>query len=234
MKAVCVLSGGLDSVVCMAIAKSEGLELYSITFDYGQRAVEKEIIASKKVSELFGAIHKVVELPFIKDFSSSALTKKGVEVPTIKDSELDNLEKATETMEKVWVPARNMILFSISSGFAEFVDANYIYTGLNEEEGATFPDNTEEFLNRFNSALEYGTLNTVKMKSPLYKYTKKEIVKMGKELEEKLNIEFLKYSYSCYYDNKTDFLHCGTCESCMRRKRAFKEAGIEDPTEYIL
>ena len=232
MKAVCVLSGGLDSVVSMMMAKKNGLELYSITFDYGQRAVLREINASKKVSEILGAEHKVINLPFVKEFSKSALTM-GQDVPTMKEDELDNMERATETMKSVWVPARNMILFSIASGFAEFVGANEIYTGLNKEEGTTFPDNTVEFIERFNNALEYGTLNKVKMRAPLYNLNKTEIVKLGKKLEEELGLEVLKYSYSCYHDNGEDFLHCGTCESCMRRKRAFKEAGVEDPTKYI-
>lgn len=239
MKAVCVLSGGLDSVVSMMVAKNKGLKLYSITFDYGQRAVLREISASKKVSEILGAEHKVIKLPFIKEFSKSALTEKNTEedeigrIPNMKEEELENIERATETMKSVWVPARNMILFSIASGFAEFVGANEIYTGLNKEEGTTFPDNSMEFVERFNKLLEYGTLNKVKMKSPLYTLNKTEIVKLGKKLEEELNLEILKYSYSCYHDNKEEFLHCGTCESCMRRKRAFKEANVEDPTIYI-
>ncbi len=239
MKAVCVLSGGLDSVVSMMVAKNKGLKLYSITFDYGQRAVLREINASKKVSEILGAEHKVIKLPFVKEFSRSALTEEDTEedkigrIPNMKEHELDDIDRATKTMKSVWVPGRNMILFSIASGFAEFVNANEIYTGLNKEEGTTFPDNSMEFVERFNKLLEYGTLNKVKMKSPLYNLNKTETVKLGKKLEEELNLEILKYSYSCYHDNKEEFLHCGTCESCMRRKRAFKEANIEDPTIYI-
>ncbi|AEH07497.1 7-cyano-7-deazaguanine synthase QueC [Methanothermococcus okinawensis] len=232
MKAVCILSGGLDSVVSMMVAKKETSKLYAITFDYGQRAVLREINASKKVSEILGAQHKVIKLPFIKEFSNSALTKDK-NIPTIKEHELDNIEKATETMKSVWVPARNMILFSIASGFAEFIGADEIYTGLNREEGTTFPDNTKEFIDRFNNVLEYGTLNKVKMRAPLYNLNKTEIVKLGKKLEKDLGLEVLKYSYSCYRDNGEDFLHCGKCESCMRRKRAFKEAGINDPTKYL-
>jgi len=232
MKAVCVLSGGLDSTVSMMLAKKKKLLLYSITFDYHQRAAIREINASKKISEILDSEHNVVDLPFVKKFSRSALTK-AQNVPTLREEELDDINKATQTMKSVWVPARNMILFSIASGFAEFINADKIYTGLNEEEGSTFPDNTMEFVKRFNDTLEYGTLNKVKMEAPLYNLNKTEIVKLGKKLEDELGLELLKYSFSCYHDNGEDFLHCGVCESCMRRKRAFKEAGIEDPTLYI-
>ncbi len=235
MKAICVLSGGLDSTVAMAIAKLKGYEICPITFNYGQRAVNREIASSKKLAEIFGVLdnHKVINLDFIKQFSNSALTNENNNIPTIENNQLDNLEVATKTMEKVWVPARNLTMFSIASGYGEYINGQVIFTGLNYEEGATFPDNTKEFLNRFNSVLEYGTLNKIKMEAPLYNNTKKEIVKIGKELEDKLGFKFLKYSYSCYYDNGEDFIHCGVCESCMRRKRAFKESGIIDNTIYL-
>lgn len=232
MKAVCVLSGGLDSAVAALVAKSKGYELYTITFNYGQRAVEKEINSAKKISEVLGAEHKVIELSFVKEFSKSGLTTGNI--PELSFEDLDDCEKTIETMNAVWVPARNMIMFSIASGLAESVGAKKIFTGLNKEEGVTFPDNTKEFIDIFNKSLEYGTLNKVKMDAPLYDYDKTEIVKLGKKLEDELELEILKYSYSCYKDNKEDFLHCGSCESCMRRKRAFQNAGVEDPTKYII
>ncbi|XRO75988.1 7-cyano-7-deazaguanine synthase QueC [Methanocaldococcus sp. 28A] len=231
MKAITVLSGGLDSTVATLIAKDLGYEITAITFNYGQRAVKREINSAKKICEILGIEHIVVDLPFIKQFKKSSLiTEK--EIPSLKIEELDS-KKAYETMKAVWVPARNLIMFSIASGFAEAFDAEKVFIGINKEEGVTFPDNTIEFVESLNKALEYGTLNKVKIEAPLYDKTKEEIVKIGHEIEKKLGVEVLKYSYSCYRDNGEDFLHCGKCESCMRRKRAFLMAGVEDKTKYI-
>ncbi|MBW9222419.1 7-cyano-7-deazaguanine synthase QueC [Methanothermococcus sp. SCGC AD-155-C09] len=233
MSKVCVLSGGLDSTVATMVASMKDKEIYTLTFDYGQRAVLREINSAKKISSILGAKHNVIKLEFLKEFGESALINRDKSVPKLKEEDLNNFEKTIETMKSVWVPGRNMVLFSIASSFAESIGADEIYAGLNKEEGSTFPDNTLNFVNRFNSLLEYGTLRDIKLKTPLYDLHKPEIVKYGKELEDKLGINILKYSYSCYHDNGEDFLHCGTCESCIRRKRAFIESNIEDPTEYI-
>ncbi|WP_269479002.1 7-cyano-7-deazaguanine synthase QueC [Methanocaldococcus infernus] len=231
MKAVSILSGGLDSTVATMYAKALGYDLLAITYNYGQRAAKREIEAAKKISEILKIEHKVVELNFVKEFGKSALiTNK--EIPKLTFEDLDS-EKAFETMRAVWVPARNVIFLAIASGFAEAIDGEKIFIGINKEEGVTFPDNTIEFVEAFNRALEYGTLNKVKVEAPLYDKTKEEIVKLGKELEEKLGVKVLKYSYSCYKDNGESFLHCGECESCLRRKRAFKLANIEDETKYL-
>ncbi|HIP34795.1 MAG TPA: 7-cyano-7-deazaguanine synthase QueC [Methanothermococcus okinawensis] len=234
MVKVCVLSGGLDSTVATLVAKSEDDDdIYTLTFDYGQRAALREINSAKKISEILGAKHKIVKLPFLKEFGGSALTDRNKTVPKLKEDDLDDLEKTKETMRAVWVPGRNIVMFSIASSFAESLGGGKVYTGLNKEEGITFPDNTLEFVDRFNSLLKYGTIRDIKLVAPLYNLDKSEIVKYGRKLEEKLGVEVLKYSYSCYHDNGEDFLHCGTCESCIRRKRAFKEAGVEDLTKYL-
>ncbi|WP_457611844.1 7-cyano-7-deazaguanine synthase QueC [Methanocaldococcus sp.] len=232
MRAVTILSGGLDSTVATLYAKSLGYDLLAITFNYGQRAAIREINSAKKIAEILGIEHKVINLDFVKEFGKSALiTDKDIPKPKMED--LDS-EKAFETMRAVWVPARNLIFLSIASGFAEAIDGEKVFIGINKEEGVTFPDNTIEFIEAFNKALDYGTLNKVKVEAPLYDKTKEEIVKLGKELEDKLGVKVLKYSYSCYKDNGEDFLHCGECESCLRRKRAFKNAGVLDETKYIL
>ncbi len=231
MKAVTILSGGLDSTVATLIAKDLGYKITAITFNYGQKAVKREVNSAKKICEILGIKHIVVDLPFVKQFGKSSLiTEK--EIPKLKMEELDT-KKTYETMKSVWVPARNLIMLSIASGFAEALDAEKIFIGINKEEGITFPDNTIEFVEAFNKVLEYGTLNKVEVEAPLYDKTKEEIVKLGAELEKKLGVEVLKYSYSCYKDNGEDFLHCGKCESCMRRKRAFLMAGLRDKTIYM-
>jgi 7-cyano-7-deazaguanine synthase len=232
MKALCVLSGGLDSTVAALIAKDLGYDLVNITFNYGQKAAKREINSAKKISEILNAEHVVIDLPFIKKFGKSALlTEK--EPPKLDIEELDMRFRTIQTMEEVWVPARNLILFSIAGGFAESIDADKVFVGLSGEEATTFPDNTPEFVERLNKALEYGTLNQVKIEAPLCNKNKQEIVKIGHEIEKRLGVEVLRYSYSCYKDNGEDFLHCGVCESCARRKRAFLGAGVEDKTKYL-
>ncbi|MCS3901643.1 7-cyano-7-deazaguanine synthase QueC [Methanococcus voltae] len=232
MKAICVLSGGLDSTVASLIAKQKGYDITCLTFNYGQQALKNEISASKKIAEILGAEHKIIDLNFLSEMCElSECGLKTGDIPSISEENLDNRVVAEQTMKKVWVPARNLIMFSIASGLAEAICADYVYCGINEEEASTFPDNTMEFMDRFNKCNEYGTLNKVKLEAPLYKMNKDEIVKKGIELEQKLGLELLKYSYSCYHENP-EFIHCGICESCMRRKRAFKLANTEDITTY--
>jgi 7-cyano-7-deazaguanine synthase len=214
------------------VAKKENSEIATVTFNYGQMALDKELKSAKKISKVLGAENQVFDISFVKEFSKSGLNTGNI--PNPKKDDLDDFKESEKTMKSVWVPARNMIMFSIASGFAEGINAEKIYSGLNKEEGVTFPDNSTEFINSFNKSLEYGTLNKVKMYAPLYNLDKVEIATFGKRLEDELGLDILKYSYSCYRDNLKDYLHCGTCESCMRRKRAFESAGIVDPTNYIL
>ncbi|WP_423792789.1 7-cyano-7-deazaguanine synthase QueC [Methanocaldococcus indicus] len=231
MRAISILSGGLDSTVATLIAKKEGYDILALTFNYGQKAAKREINSAKKIAEILGIEHLVINLDFVKMFKKSALiTNK--DIPKLKIEDLDK-DIVYETMKAVWVPARNVIFLAIAAGFGEDRDAKKIFIGINKEEGTTFPDNTLEFIDRYNKVLELGTLNKIKIEAPLYNLTKEEIVKLGKNLEEELNVEILKYSYSCYKDNGEDFLHCGECESCVRRKRAFILANVKDETKYI-
>ncbi|ENN96304.1 exsB protein [Methanocaldococcus villosus KIN24-T80] len=230
MKAVSILSGGLDSTVATMIAKEEYDEVTAITFNYGQKAFKREVSAAKKICEILGIKHVIINLEFVKLFNKGSLITDE-ELPKIKIEEL-NTEKAFETMKAVWVPARNLIFLSIASGFAEAYEMDRVIIGINKEEGQTFPDNRIEFIEAFNNALKYGTLKDIKVEAPLYDKSKEEIVKIGHELEKKYG-EVLRYTYSCYKDNGKDFLHCGECESCMRRKRAFMLAKVEDKTEYL-
>ncbi|MBW9221042.1 7-cyano-7-deazaguanine synthase, partial [Methanothermococcus sp. SCGC AD-155-M21] len=99
-------------------------EIYTLTFDYGQRAVLREINSAKRISNILGAKHNVIKLEFLKEFSGSALTNRGKNVPKLKEEDLNNFERTIETMKSVWVPGRNMVLFSIASSFAESIGAN--------------------------------------------------------------------------------------------------------------
>lgn len=223
-KAISVLSGGLDSTVAIAY-HTDKYEIHAITFNYGQRSAEMEIKSSKAICEKLGIDHTVVELPWLKQLGKSALTSEA-EVPELKADELDNKEICDEAARKVWVPGRNIVFTSIATSFAEAEDAQKIIVGWDLEEAVTFPDNSKEFLDAFNKVLEIGTLEGVQIEAPVINLNKDEIVKLGAKVNAPMNL-----SYSCYIGEEE---HCGVCESCMRRKRAFREAQVEDKTKYFI
>ncbi len=217
-KAISVLSGGLDSTVSTAYY-ADKYEIRAITFNYGQRSAEMEIKSSKSICEKLGIEHTVIDLLWLKKLGKSALTSDE-EVPELKADDLDNKEICDETARKVWVPGRNVVFTAIATSFAEAEDAEIIIVGWDLEEAVTFPDNSKEFLNAFNKVLEIGTLDSIQIEAPVIDLNKNEIVKLGAKINAPMNL-----SYSCYIGTETP---CGVCESCMRRKRAFEEAGIED------
>lgn len=221
-KAISVLSGGLDSTVATAYFKDK-YDIHAITFNYGQRSADMEIKSSKAICEKLGIEHTIVELPWLKKLGKSALTS-GINVPELKADELDNKEICDETARCVWVPGRNVVFTAIATSFAEAEDAEIIIVGWDLEEAVTFPDNSKEFLDAFNRLLEIGTLDGVQIEAPVIDMSKTEIVKLGTEINAPLDL-----SYSCYMGEKEP---CGICESCMRRKRAFKEAKVQDETKY--
>lgn len=223
-KAISVLSGGLDSTVATAYY-SDKYEIHAITFNYGQRSADMEIASSKAICEKLGIEHTVIELPWLKKLGKSALTSDA-QVPELKADQLDNKEICDETAKKVWVPGRNVVFTAIATSFAEAEDAEIIIVGWDLEEAATFPDNSKQFLDAFNKTLEIGTLDGVQIKAPVIDMNKYEIVKLGVKVNAPMDL-----SYSCYMGEKE---HCGICESCMRRKRAFGEANIEDKASYKL
>ncbi|CDG65728.1 7-cyano-7-deazaguanine synthase [Methanobacterium sp. MB1] len=221
-KAISVLSGGLDSTVATSLL-AKYYEVHALTFDYGQRSAEVEIKSSMAICEELGMEHTVIKLPWLAQLGKSVLTSEG-EIPQLKMDELDDKELCDETARKVWVPGRNVVFTAIALSFAEAEGAEKIIVGWDLEEAATFPDNSPEFLEAFNRLLEIGSLDEVEIEAPLIHMNKEEIVKLGNEIKAPMDL-----SYSCYIGEEK---HCGTCESCMRRKRAFKTAGIEDRTEY--
>ena len=221
-KAISVLSGGLDSTVATAKFRDDYL-IHALTFNYGQRSADMEIKSANKVCREIGAEHTVIELPWLSEMGKSALTSNAeIPKPSIKD--LDDKYISNETAKSVWVPGRNIIFTSIANSFAESSGAEIIIVGWDLEEAATFPDNTKEFLNAFNKVLEVGTFDNIKIEAPLIDMDKTDIVKFGNDIGAPLNL-----SYSCYKGLET---HCGVCESCMRRIRAFNSAEVEDKTFY--
>lgn len=214
-KAVCLISGGMDSAVSAAIAKNEGYEIYAITFNYGQRN-KKEMESAKEIAKWLNAKHKILEVN-LRQIGGSALT--------------DNIEVPEEAhgIPITYVPARNTIFLSFALAYAEVIDADYIYIGVNAVDYSGYPDCRPEYLKAFQKMADLALKRSVegrpiKIKAPLLYLSKAEIVKKGIEL----GVPFEK-TWSCYREGEK---HCGRCPSCKLRKKAFKEANVEDPTEY--
>lgn len=221
-KAISVLSGGLDCTVATSVFAGE-YEIHAITFNYGQKAFERELEAAKEICAKMNWTHEVIDLPWLAKISTSSLNTSK-DIPEVSIDDLDDAEKSSESASSVWVPARNMVFTSIAVSYAESIGAEKIIVGWDAEEAATFPDNSKEFLNTFNELIDVGSPDNIKIEAPAIDLTKEEIVKLGVEVGAPMEI-----SYSCYKGGKK---HCGVCESCMRRKRAFTQLGIEDLSEY--
>jgi 7-cyano-7-deazaguanine synthase len=222
-KAISVLSGGLDSTVATAYYK-EQYEIEAITFNYGQRSSRREIQSAQAICNKLDIKHNIIELPWLQNLGSSALTSSE-KIPELGMDELDDKKFCTETARKVWVPGRNIVFTAIATSYAEALVAEKIIVGWDREEATTFPDNSREFLDAFNQLIKIGSIYDVEIVAPLIGRNKEEIVKLGIEVNAPLEL-----SYSCYQGGEE---HCGVCESCMRRKRAFINAVITDPVKYM-
>ena len=218
-KGIILLSGGLDSVVSLAITKNEYKGIFALIFDYGQKAAKKELEAVNSISEFYRVSYKLITLPWLNEISQSALNK-GDDIPIINETELDDKQITQSSAKAVWVANRNALFLNIAASFAESLGYDDIILGANKEEGATFKDNSVEFIQAMNNLLKYSVNNEIKVQAPLIYMTKEEIVKKGIEL----NIPF-ELLYSCY--NGTN-KHCGKCESCLRFKRALKKSNRDD------
>ncbi|HHQ45089.1 MAG TPA: 7-cyano-7-deazaguanine synthase QueC [Candidatus Altiarchaeales archaeon] len=224
MKAVVLLSGGLDSTVTSYIAKQKGLELYALTVQYGQRH-SHEIESAEKVAKALGVNdHKVIKLD-LAAFGGSALTDKNIEVP--KDRSFRDIEKSG--IPATYVPARNAIMLSIALAYAETVDADEIYIGAHCLDYSGYPDCRPEFIDAFQKMADLATKRGVegkpiKIQVPLIELDKTQIIEKGKEL----GVPF-ELTRSCYTDQKKS---CGSCDSCKLRLKGFEKAGLKDPVEY--
>ena len=211
-KAIAVLSGGLDCTVASSVFAKE-YEIHAITFNYGQKAFVKELKASKDICEKMGWTHEVIDLDWLAKISNSSLNTSE-DIPEVSIDDLDDFKKSSETASSVWVPARNTVFTSIALSYAESIGAEIIIVGWNGEEGTTFPDNSKEYLDKFNELINIGSPNKIRIEAPAIGLDKEEIVKLGIKVNAPMEL-----SYSCYTGRDK---HCGVCESCMRRKRAFE------------
>lgn len=220
-KAVVLLSGGLDSTTCMAVADSLGYELYPISFNYHQRH-NIELEGAKKIAEFYNVKKHLIIESSMNLMGGSALTDNGIGVPP---GELHR-----EKVPVTYVPARNLIFLSYALGYAEVIGANHIFIGVNSVDYSGYPDCRPEFIEKFQTVADYSTSATVvrgvkiKIETPLQILSKKEIVQLGVRLGAPL-----QYTHSCYKGGEKA---CGICDSCLLRLEGFKAAGIPDPIEY--
>ena len=220
MKAIVLVSGGLDSATALAIAKSEGYDCHALSFDYGQRhGVELE--AARRVAQSMGVSdHRIIRID-LAQFGGSALTDKNIEVPV----------EPGEGIPVTYVPARNTIFLSYALANAEVIGAADIFIGVNAVDYSGYPDCRPEYIKAFEAMANLATRAAVEGKkltlhAPLIDLSKAQIIEKGI----KLGVDY-SLTVSCYQADDSGRA-CGACDSCRFRKEGFAAAGIPDPTVY--
>jgi 7-cyano-7-deazaguanine synthase len=213
--AIALLSGGLDSIVATRLAMEQTDVVAALTFDYGQRAYAREGEIAERACEEWGIEFRSIELPWLAEWTDTALVARGESLPEISPDKLD--VGADDRARRVWVPNRNGSFVAVAAAFAESTSTDSIVMGLNAEEAAAFPDNSEAFLKATNEALALSTLKGVRLESPTVGMTKSEIAR------EFMRLDIDPGLFWCCYEGGESL--CGRCESCARAIRAFKAAG---------
>jgi len=218
MKAVVLMSGGMDSCVTAAIAR-QNYEIAALHASYGQRTERRELQSFQALAEHFGATGRLtVRLDHFRTIGGSSLTDLGMPV---HDADLSNRE-----IPNTYVPFRNAHFLSIATSWAEVLGATKIFIGAVWEDSSGYPDCRPEYYEAFNRVIRAGTRPTtnITIETPLIHFSKREIVKRGIELNAPFHL-----TWSCYRDSD---IACGACDSCALRLRAFQQAGVEDPIVY--
>ncbi|MEA2028342.1 MAG: 7-cyano-7-deazaguanine synthase QueC [Campylobacterota bacterium] len=217
-KAVCVLSGGMDSTLSSYIAKNMGYEIIALHFNYNQRTQERELQAFRDICKELQPIQKYeIDLDFFSQIGANALTDTSIDVPT------GGLEDGVPI---TYVPFRNGIFLSIATALAEKHQANAIFIGVVQEDSSGYPDCRSNYIQDMQKAINSGTKDETKLEilMPLVDLKKSKIV------QEALNLNVpLEYTWSCYQNEDRA---CGVCDSCRLRLRGFEEAGVSDPISY--
>ncbi|HXU40428.1 MAG TPA: 7-cyano-7-deazaguanine synthase QueC [Blastocatellia bacterium] len=224
-KAVVLLSGGLDSTTSLAIARSQGFRLFALSFNYGQRH-QAELESAARVAESLNAEHHLVVDVDLRAIGGSALTGD-IEVPKQR-----SLTEMSSGIPITYVPARNTIFLSFALAWAEVLEAQDIFIGVNALDYSGYPDCRPEYVEAFqkmaNLATKAGVEGRLRLEihTPLIAMTKAEIIKTGLEL----GVDY-SLTHSCY-DPTAEGLSCGKCDSCRLRLKGFAEAGVRDPVRY--
>ncbi len=220
-KAVVLLSGGLDSTTTLAIAKSQGFECYALSFDYGQKQ-KSELDSATKIAKNFGTVeHKIMNIS-LSDFGGSALTDDSIAIPKFKQS---------DEIPITYVPARNTIFLSFAMAWAEVLNCQNIFIGVNALDYSGYPDCRQTYITAFETMANLATKQGIEGKklsiiTPLINLNKAQIIKKGLTL----GIDY-SLTTTCYQANEKGEA-CGVCDACEYRKIGFKTAGISDPTRY--
>lgn len=219
-KAVILISGGLDSATCLAIAKERGFDCYALSFDYGQRH-RSELQAAASLSLSMQVIdHKIIPID-MSGIGGSALTDMNIAVPEVE----------TNGIPITYVPARNTVFLSYALGWAEVLEATTIFIGVNALDYSGYPDCRPDFIEAFQKMANLATKagiegHKIQIETPLIDLTKAEIIKQGIAM----GLDYSK-TISCYQADQ-DCKACGRCDSCRLRSKGFLDAGVEDPTIY--
>ena len=223
MKAVVLVSGGLDSTTCLAMAREKGFDIYALTFNYGQRH-NHELDSAKMVVDFFNIQnHSIIDID-LAQFGGSALTDQ-IDVPKKRD--LSDMAEIPVT----YVPARNTVFLSLALAWAEVLGSFDIFIGVNALDYSGYPDCRPEYISSFEKTANLATKagvsgSSFRIHTPLIDLTKSEIVKVGMDL----GVDYSLTS-SCY-DPDQEGNPCGLCDACYLRLKGFKEAGIIDPLNY--
>ena len=217
-KAICILSGGMDSTLASYLAKKDGYEIIAVHFNYGQRTQNRELKAFRDICADLGILEKYeIDIPFFTQIGASALTDMSIDVPT------GGIEAGVPI---TYVPFRNGIFLSITAAIAEKEGAAAMYIGVVQEDSSGYPDCTDSFISDMTKAINQGTKEETKIEilTPLVHLSKAQIVQEAVKLSVPL-----EHTWSCY---KEEAEACGVCDSCRLRLNGFKLAGVTDPIKY--
>ncbi len=217
-RAISLLSGGMDSLVSLAIALKD-YEVYPLHVNYRHRTEKKEFESFEKITRHYGLKKKLIaDIDYLRKIGGSSLTDLSIKPES--GAPVENVIPSS------YVPFRNTHLLSIAVSYAEVIDAQVIFIGVVENDSSGYPDCRKDYIEQFNRLIMYGSKKNSKIKvnAPLIEMKKEEIIRKGIEL----NVPF-EHTWSCYTEND---LACGECQSCYLRLKAFEEAGISDPVKY--
>jgi 7-cyano-7-deazaguanine synthase len=219
MKAVCLLSGGMDSSTLAYLAKNEGYDICALHLNYGQRTQTKELGCARKIASLLDAEEFVeVDVGYFTRFGTRSLTDTGIAV--------ESFDPKRAHMPNTYVPFRNANLLAIATSFAEARGAGAIFIGVQSLDYSGYPDCRPQFIEAFQKVIDLGTKDTtnISLKTPFIRMTKTDILRVGINL----GVPY-EHTWSCY---RNEGAACGTCGSCHFRRQAFAELGRDDPIEY--
>ncbi|MDA3079759.1 MULTISPECIES: 7-cyano-7-deazaguanine synthase QueC [unclassified Campylobacter] len=217
-KALCIISGGMDSATSAYIAKSQGYEIYALHFDYDQRTMKKERQCFEQICDDLGVKRrKILDVSFIANIGGNALTDTNLQICK---------SGLSKEIPNTYVPFRNGIFLSIATALAEVWGCEALFIGVVEEDSSGYPDCSENFITSMQKALNLGTKSdfSVEIKTPLVHLSKMQIVQKALDLGVKL-----EHTWSCY---ENEDKACGHCDSCRLRLRGFEMAGLKDKIPY--